>query len=132
MPGSLAFYGLQLHLICLGSLGGQDVLTLDVGIHHEYDRLIIVQVPDNGGDFLHFQQFGSVPAPVTGYNLIALCTWTHDERHKNAGLSDTLHCVLHGIVIADRKRMVGKGIQFRKREQHHAFYDFGSPAAGRL
>ena len=56
---ALAIQGLQLHLVGKGFFAGQDVLSLQIGIHHGHHCLLVGHFPDN-------HRHGCKAQPLTG------------------------------------------------------------------
>ena len=103
---------LQFHLVGFCPLAGQDVLPLEVGVHHHDDGGVIVQFPDNDGDGVQPCQFCGVVAAVAGDDLIpAVLVRAHDEGIGNAHLPDALYGLRHSIVIQHLEGMPFKGVQ---------------------
>ena len=116
------FHRLQLHPIGKRPLAGQQRFPLQVGIHHDDGRLIVIQLPH---DHRHFrksrQQAGPVP-PVARHQLIsALLSRPRDGRDQHAVCLHALHGVLHGFVILDFEGMMRKGVQLVQRNHPHLF-----------
>jgi len=109
---------LQLHFVRLRPFRGQDVLTLDVAVHHEDGGGVIIHLPHDAGHGGKPRQLAAVPAPVSGDDLIsAVLAGTDDSRDENAVLPDALRRFLHGFIVPYLERVVGEVVQLRQREQ---------------
>ena len=63
----------QLHLVRLCPFARQDVFPLEIGIHHDDNRFVIVQVSHNHRYLIHSGQLAA-PAPSTTYPLAGVVT----------------------------------------------------------
>ena len=118
MPFSLVFQRFQLHLISLGAFTRQDVFTLKIAVHHDNRGLIIIQIPDNGGDFFNPSQLAGSFPPVSGHDLIAsVIHGTHDDGHQHTILPDAFHSFLHPVIIYDAEWMILEGHKLGKRKR---------------
>ena len=77
----------QLHFVGESPLAGQDVLTLEIAIHHEQNCGIIIHVADNDRQGVQSSKLCSVLTAVPGDDLIAtLRAWAGDQRRQHAVL----------------------------------------------
>ena len=97
---------------------GQDILALDIAVHHEDGGGIVVHLPHDAGHGGKPRQLAAVPAPVSGDDLIAaVLAGTDDSRDENAVLPDALRRFLHGLVVPHLERVIWEVVQLRQREQ---------------
>ena len=119
---ALVLQSLQFHLVGFGSLAGQDVLPLEVGVHHHDNGGVIVQFPDNDRDGIQSRQFRGMMAPVAGDDLIpAVWVRAHDEGISYTHLPDALHRLRHGVIVQHFEGMPLKGVQFGEGEPLYRF-----------
>ena len=60
----------QLHFVRLRPFRGQDILPLDVAVHHEDGGGVVVHLPHNAGHGGKARQLAAVPAPLSGDDLV--------------------------------------------------------------
>ena len=97
----------QFHLVSLCAFTRQDVLTLKIAVHHDDRSLVIIQIPDNGGNLFDLCQFADAFPPVPGHDLIAsVIHWTHDNGHQHTVFPDALHSFLHSVIVHNTERMI--------------------------
>ena len=78
--------------------------------------MIIVHITDNHGHRVQPRQFTGAFAAVSGHQLIAASlAGAGNGRLEDAILFDAFHGLSHGIIVFDRKGMIGKRVQLRKR-----------------
>lgn len=70
-PSSLPFHGIQLQFVGFGFLAGQQVLAVDVVVHHEDVRFLIAVITDDNGAGIQPHGFRAVIAPVAGNDLVS-------------------------------------------------------------
>ena len=111
---------LQLHFVRLRPFRGQDVLTLDVAVHHEDGGGVIIHLPHDAGHGGKPRQLAAVPAPVSGDDLIGprLHRVTpHQQRRPNAAAADAVHqCRVVGAARPHLEGVVALGPQRRCRK----------------
>ena len=73
--------GIKLHLVRFRTFAWQDVFTLEIRVHHDDDRFVIVQVTDNDWNFIDSNQLTGTFSAVTGNNLVAILCWPCDDRY---------------------------------------------------
>ena len=116
---------LQLHLVGKGALAGQDVLALDVAVHHDDGGCVVVQRADDHRHGRKPRQFAAAFAAVSGDQLIAaLLAWPRDGRHQHAMLADALGGIQHALVVPHLEGVVPEGMQFGKGYLPHLFPAF--------
>ena len=96
----------QLHLVSESPFTGQNVLTLEIAVHHEQNSGIIIHLTDDNGQGIQPGKLCSVLAAVPGDDLIATTlAGPDDQRLRNAdvfiyvgGESDAwVQTVLEGV-----------------------------------
>ena len=88
----MPFHGVQLQLVGFGFLAGQQVLAVDVVIHHQNVRFLIAVIADDNGAGIQPHGFRAVIAPVAGDDLIpASVAGTDDQRLRDADVLNTIH-----------------------------------------
>ena len=88
----LPFHGVQLQLIRLCFLTGQQVFPVDVVVHHQNIRVLVAVIPHDDRTGIQSHHLGAVIAPVAGDDLIpALAAGTDDQRLGNAGALNAVH-----------------------------------------
>ena len=91
-PASLPFHGVQLQLVGFGFLAGQQVLAVDVIVHHKDVRLLVTVIADDDGTGIQPHGFRAVISPVTGDDLIATTlAGPDDQRLRDADVLNTVH-----------------------------------------
>ena len=91
-PSSLPFHGIQLQLVGFGFLAGQQILAVDVVVHHKDVRFLVAVIADNDGAGIQPHRFRAVIAPVAGNDLIAAAlTGPDDQRLGNPDMLDAVH-----------------------------------------
>ena len=109
--------GLQKKLLFFWLEKRQDVLSLQIAVHHDDRGSIIVQIADDCGKLAQSGKLGGPLAPVTGYDLIlAVCPLADDCGNKNAVCLDTLNGLLHLFIVPHLKGMVGKVMELGERD----------------
>lgn len=103
---------LQLHFIRLRPFRGQDILPLDVAVHHEDGGGVVVHLADDAGQILKPRQFAAVLAAVSRHDLIsAVLAGADDGGDEYAVLPDALRRFLHGLVVPHLEGVVGEVVQ---------------------
>ena len=111
-PSTLIFYGFQLHFVGESPLTGQNVLPLQVAVHHVDHRLIVAHVPHNHRQGFQPCQLCRVLAAVPGYDLVtSFRSGPGNERSQHAELSHALHRPLHSLIVQHLERVVFEGMQ---------------------
>jgi len=89
------------------------VLTLKVGIHHQYHRSIVRHLPHNNRQGVQPGKFSRILTAVPGDDLIAVTVraGTGNQRSQHTVLSDALHRPGHGFIVQHLERVVGEGVQ---------------------
>ena len=116
------FQGIQLHFESKGSFAGKQLLPLQIGIHHEQRRGVIIQVTDNGGDGFLADHLASSLASMPGDDLIAaFCSGTHNNRYEDSIALYALRCAFHMNIIYHMERMILEWVQLCQRQLNHLF-----------
>ena len=103
----MIFYRFQLHFVGESPLAGQDILTLEIAIHHEQNSGIIIHLTDDNRQSIQPGKLCSVLAAVPGDDLIATFrAWTCNQRRKHTVLLHAFHRALHGFIVQDLKGVV--------------------------
>ena len=89
---ALPFHGVQLQLVGFGFLAGQQVLTVDVVVHHKDVRFLVAVIADDDGAGVQPHGLRAVIAPVAGNDLIsASITGADDQRLRDADVLNAVH-----------------------------------------
>ena len=116
------FDGFQLHLICLCPFTWQDILALEIAIHHDDDRFIIVKITNNDRHGVKACQFAGTFSPVSGDDLIpAISQGTCNGWHQNPIRLDAFHGFHHAIIIHNAEWVIFEWMQLRKRDLLNLF-----------
>ena len=113
---SLPLHGFILHPIRECPLTGKQFFTLQVAVHHQDCRRVVVHFPDNHGHGIFPGKLGSVMPSVAGDHFIAAIR----RRPRNSGNHDTVpayafHGPFHGFVIQHFERVIFERMQLGKR-----------------
>ena len=113
---SLPLHGFILHPIGERPLTGKQLLTLQVAVHHQDCRRVVVHFPDDHRHGLFPGKLGSMMPPVAGDHFIAAIR----RRPRNSGNHDTVptnafHGPFHGFVIQHLERVIFERMQLGKR-----------------
>ena len=91
-PSSLSFHGVQLQLVGLGFLAGQQVLAVDVVIHNQNVRFLVAVIADDDRAGIQPHSLRAVISPMAGNDLIsAALTGSDDQRLRDADVLNTVH-----------------------------------------
>ena len=116
------FDGFQLHLICLCPFTRQDILALEIAVHHNDYRFIIVEITDNDWHSVQTCQFTGTFSPVSSDDLIpAILQWSCNGWHQHPILLDAFHGFHHAIIIHDAEWVIFEWMQLRKRDLLNLF-----------
>ena len=101
------------HLIRLCTLAGQNVLALQIAVHHDDDSFVIVQITDNGGNLVHPRQLTGALPPMPGHNFIsAVRHRSGDNRHQHSIFLHALHRFHHPVIVQYAEWMIFEGVKF--------------------
>ena len=112
----MAFHSLHFHLVRERFLRWQDMLPLQVTVHHRDNSFFVRQITDDNGHRLHSQCFAGGKPSVAGDQLIAASVFrTRQRGSKNAGIGNALHQLCHFLVILHLERVILKGRKLCQR-----------------
>ena len=110
---SLAADSFQLHFIRLRPFRGQDILPLDVAVHHDDGGSVPVNVADNDGHGGQPRQLTGVFAAVACDQLItAVLPWPCQRGDEDTVLLDAFGGFLHGRILPHLKGVIRERVQF--------------------
>ena len=94
------------------------MLSLNIGIDHINNRLVIINIPHLHLDPSQSGSLRGMEPPMAGDNFIpTLGAAAHGQVGKDTVLPDAVHQLLHILIVAHLKRMPDERVQLRKR--HH-------------
>ena len=92
------------------------MFSLDIGIHHVDDGLVVINISHLHLDFIQPCKLRCMKAPVPGDNFIAaLGAGAHGQVGKYTVFLDAVHQLLHVLIVAHLKRMPNERMQLGKR-----------------
>ena len=92
------------------------MLSLDIGINHADNRLVVINIPHLHLDRSQPGPLCCVEPPVPTDDLIpALGAASHGQVSKDTVLPDAVHQLLHILIVAHLKRMPDERVQLGKR-----------------
>ena len=92
------------------------MLSLDIGIHHVDDGLVVINIPHLHFDFVQPCKLRCMKAPVSRDDFIAtLGTGANGQVGKYAIFLDAVHQLLHIFIVSHLERVIDERMQFRKR-----------------
>ena len=92
------------------------MLTLDIGINHADNRLVIINIPHLNLDPIQPGPLCCMKPPVPTDDLIsALCAASHGQVGEHTVFPDAVHQLLHILIVSHLKRMPDERMQFGKR-----------------
>ena len=98
------------------------MLTLKVGIHHQYHSGIVRHLPYNDRQRIQPGKFSRILTAVPGDDLVAtLWAWSGDQRSQHTVLCDALHRPGHGFIVQYLEGVVGEGVQRINRNLLYLF-----------
>ena len=119
---SLAADSFQLHFIRLRPFRGQDILSLEVAVHHDDGGSVSVNVADNDGHGGQPRQLTGVFAAVACDQLItAVLPWPCQRGDEDAVLLDAFGGFLHGRILPHLKGVIRERMQLRERNLNNYF-----------
>ena len=88
------------------------MLTLQIGIHHQYHSSIVRHLPNNDRQGIQPGKFSRILAAVPGDDLIAVTVraGAGNQRSQHTVLSDALHRSGHGFIVQHLEGVVGEGV----------------------
>ena len=121
-PCALPLDGLHLHLVGFGAFGGENVLSLEVAVHHDDGGSVPVNVADNDGHGGQPRQLTGVFAAVTCDQFIAaVLPWPRQRGDEDAVLLDAFGGFLHGRILSHLKGVIRERMQLRERNLNNYF-----------
>ena len=92
------------------------MLSLNIGIDHVNNRLVIINIPHLNLDLIQPGPLCSMEPPVTADNLVpALGAASHGQVGEHTVLPDAVHQLLHILIVTHFKRMPDERMQLGKR-----------------
>ena len=92
------------------------MLSLDIGIDHVDDGLVVINIPYLHLDFIQPCKLRCMEAPMPGDDFIAtLGAGAHGQVCKYAVFLDAVHQLLHILIVTHLKRMIDERMQLGKR-----------------
>ena len=92
------------------------MLSLDIGIHHVNDSLVVINISHLHFDFVQPCKLRCMEAPVPGDDFIAtLGAGAHGQVGKYTVFLDAVHQLLHIFIVAHLEGMIDKRMQLGKR-----------------
>ena len=113
----------QLHFVGESPFAGQDVLTLEIAVHHQYHSSIVRHLPHNNRQGVQPSKFSRILAAVPGDDLIAVTVRARagNQRSQHTVLCDAFHRPGHGFIVQNLKGVVGEGAQRINGDLLHLF-----------
>ena len=92
------------------------MLSLNIGIDHINNRLVIINIPHLHLDLIQPGPLCGMEPPMAGdYLISALGAAAHGQVGKDTVLPDAVHQLLHILIVAYLKRMPDERVQLGKR-----------------
>ena len=92
------------------------MLSLDIGIDHVNNRLVIINIPHLNLNAIQPCPLCCMEPPVPADDLIpALGAASHGQVGEHAVLPDAVHQLLHVLIVTHLKRMPNERMQLGKR-----------------
>ena len=111
---------LHFHLVREGFLRRQNVLSLQVAVHHSNDGLLVGQLADNHRHGVHPQCLAGRQPPMAGDQLIsAALLGPRQGGRQHAGVGNALHQLPHLRVVFHLEGVALEGRQLRQRKLLH-------------
>lgn len=105
----LSFHRIEFHFIDKSPFARQQLLTLQIAIHHDNRGSVVVEIANDDRHGFLTCQLGSMMPPVTSDQLIAAVRIrTRNRGDKHAILAHTVYCVLHRRVVLDLEGMISE------------------------
>ena len=118
----MPFHGVQLQLVGAGFLAWQQVLAVDVVVHHQNVRLLVRVLADNDRAGFQPHRFRAVVAAMPSDDLVGIAlARAHDHRLRNAVALDAVHEPHKvGRRAVDAVRLAGVGENLACGDDLHA------------
>ena len=108
------------HLVREGFFRRQNVLSLQVAVHHGNDGLLVGQLADDHRHGVHAQRFAGRQPTVAGNQLVpAAFLGPRQGRRQDAGFGNAFHQLRHLRVVFHLEGVVLEGRQLRNRKLLH-------------
>ena len=92
------------------------MLTLDIGINHADNRLVIINIPHLNLDPIQPCSLRGMESPVSTDDFIpTLGAAAHGQVGEHTVLPDAVHQLLHVLIVTHFKRMPDERMQLGKR-----------------
>ena len=114
---SLMLQSIVFHLVRKGLLRRQDMLPLQVAVHHGDNSLLVCQVADNHRHGVHPQCLARCQPPVAGDQLIAAVRQRPCQRRReHTGIGNAPHKLRHFLVLLHLEGVILKGCEGSQRD----------------
>ena len=107
-------------LISLRLLNCVEVLALDILDQRDFQRLLVAEIADDGGDFVQPRPLGRAPAALAGDDLEAVAMRTDDDRLDDAARPDRGGELDQRLFLEDPPRLAGMRLDAGDRDHLHA------------
>ena len=106
------FERFELHFIGKSPFTRQQLLTLQIAVHHDNRGSVVVEVTNDDRHGFLSRQLGRMMPPVSRNQLVA-AVWvrTCNRGDKYAILTHTVHCVLHRRIVLNLERVILERMQ---------------------
>ena len=102
----------ELHFISKSPFARQQLLTLQIAIHHDDRGSIVVEVTNDDRHGFLACQLGCMMPPVSSNQLVAAVRIrTRNRGDKHAILAHTVYCVLHRRIVLNLEGMISERMQ---------------------
>ena len=90
------------------------MLTLQIGIHHQYHSGIVRHLPHNDRQGVQPGKFSRILTAVPGDDLVAVTVRARagDQGSQHTVLCNALHRPGHGFIVQHLEGVVGERVQF--------------------
>ena len=108
----LSFHRIEFHFIDKSPFARQQLLTLQIAVHHDNCSGIVVEVANDDRHGFLARQLGRMMPPVSSDQLIAAVRIrTRNRGDKHAILAHTVYCVLHRRIVLNLEGMISERMQ---------------------
>ena len=108
----LSFHRIEFHFIDKSPFARQQLLTLQIAIHHDDRGSIVVEVTNDDRHGFLARQLGCMMPPVSSNQLVAAVrVRTRNRRDKHTMLAHAIHRVLHRRIVFDLEGMIPERMQ---------------------
>ena len=95
------------------------ILALDILDQGDFERLLVAELADDGGDFVQPRLLRRAPAPLAGDDLEAMAVRTDDDRLDDASRLDRLGELGQRFLVEDAARLARMWLDARDRDHLH-------------